>query len=82
MVCQISNNGDEQEPKPDFSSDALLSRREPVRELIDTFSTLYIESEEENDVVKAENEIEQQIRDSSPPEPEKEQEEAHTQEQA
>ncbi len=81
MASQRSNDGDEQEPKLDFSSDAFLSRREPVRELIDTFSTLYVDSDEENEGVAAENEIEQQIRDCSPPEPEKEKEEAPTQEQ-
>lgn len=81
MASQRSNDGDEQEPKLDFSSDVFLSRREPVRELIDTFSSLYVDSDEENEGVAAENEIEQQIRDCSPPEPEKEKEEAPTQEQ-
>lgn len=71
MASRRSSDGDEQEPKLDFSSDAFLSRREPVRELIDTFSTLYVDSEEENEGVTAENEIGQQISEHSPPEPEK-----------
>ncbi len=81
MASHGSNDGDEQEPKLDFSSDAFLSRREPVRELMHTFSTLYVDSEEENEGVASENEIEQQISDCSAPEPEKEKQEAPTQQQ-
>ncbi len=55
MTSHRSNDGDEQEPKLHFSYDAFLSRREPVRELMHTFSKLYVDSEEENEGVASEN---------------------------
>jgi len=43
--------GDEGEPNPDFTAGYFVTRRDPppVRELITTFSELYINSEEDND---------------------------------
>ncbi|GAA6065118.1 uncharacterized protein LOC120462416 [Tachysurus ichikawai] len=48
MASQEALGGDESVPNPDFSSVPFSMPREPLRELINTFSDLYIDSEGEN----------------------------------
>lgn len=52
MASQHTDSGVEYEPSEDFNSEAFVTRREPIRELINTFSELYIDSEEENAAVE------------------------------
>lgn len=46
-----TDSGDEYEPIEDFNRESFVTRREPIRGLINTFSELYIDSEEENAAV-------------------------------
>lgn len=68
MASQNNSDEDEPGPKPDFSSGTFLDRREPIKELINTFSDLYIDSEEEVEGIEAE--IVPDFTDILPPPPE------------
>lgn len=49
MASQTVLDKDECVPEVDFSSDTFTTPREPVRDLINTFSDLYIDSENESE---------------------------------
>lgn len=49
MASQKAQEEVETIPELDFSSDPFITHREPLKELINTFSELYIESEDENE---------------------------------
>lgn len=51
MASQEALDGDESIPELDFSSAPFSTCREPLRELINTFSDLYLDSEEDNEEV-------------------------------
>lgn len=68
IVSQNNSDEDEPGPKPDFSSGTFLDKREPIKELINTFSDLYIDSEEEVEGIEAE--IVPDFTDILPPPPE------------
>lgn len=69
MASQHSERGDEYEPIQDFTSDPFVVRREPIKELINTFSELYIDSEEENAAVDDAEDIDD-VDPFPPPPPE------------
>ncbi len=76
MASQKNSDEDERGPKLDFTSGSFLNRREPIKELINTFSDLYIDSEEE--IEGSEAEMVPDFADMlplppPPPEPEEEQ---------
>ncbi len=55
-------------PRPEFSSEPFTTQREPVKDLVNTFSELYIDSEEEEE--EEEERIEDNISvDNLPPSP-------------
>lgn len=69
MASQHSETGDEYEPIQDFTSEPFVVRREPIKELINTFSELYIDSEEENAAVDDAEDIDD-VDPFPPPPPE------------
>lgn len=50
MANHAASDEDGFVPKVDFSSDSFTTHREPLRELITTFSDLYIDSDEDHEV--------------------------------
>ncbi|KAF4107858.1 hypothetical protein G5714_010617 [Onychostoma macrolepis] len=51
MTTQNLHMETEGEGEPDFTTEPFVTRREPIRELISTFSELYIDSEDEEERV-------------------------------
>lgn len=60
MADNIALDEDVSAPRPDFSSEPFTTQREPLKDLVNTFSELYIDSEEEEE--------EERIRDNIPDE--------------
>lgn len=52
MATQNWHIETEGECEPDFTTEPFVARREPIRELISTFSELYIDSEDEEERVE------------------------------
>lgn len=48
-VSQTALDGDEAVPSVDFLTEPFTTRREPLKDLINTFSDLYIDSDEESE---------------------------------
>ncbi len=71
MATDPAETGSEYLIEPNYNSDAFTVRREPVRDLIQSFSSLYLEPEQEADEVK---EVEDSDLLPLPPPPEDEDE--------
>ncbi len=68
MASQQNLEGDVSVPEADFSSTSFQAHREPLKDLINTFSDLYIDSDEDDRVSVVEPDDDSQLPPPPPPE--------------